>query len=195
MRDVPRRGARTHVDPATGAFCGTSNGIKKRVSGVPKWGVGAHVDLATGAFGVAPYGATKRVMGRAEKKGADACGPCHWGLRCSSLWGHETNEWRAETKGADACGPCQWGLRWGSLRGNETCEGRARTMGADAYGHCHQGLRPSVELRRARVARIFPPSPVGPLSDGPRASPNYFQMQFPCTFIFCPTCFWNYDPF
>ena len=133
--------------------------------------------------------------GACRKKGADACGPCHWGLRCSSLWGHETNEWRAETKGADACGPCQWGLRWGSLRGNETCEGRARTMGADAYGHCHQGLRPSVELRRARVARISPPSPVGPLSDGPRASPNCFQMQFPCTFIFCPTCFWNYDPF
>eukprot|EP00959_Pyramimonas_sp_CCMP1952_P454732 9470390-Pyramimonas_sp.AAC.2 len=35
-----------------------------------------------------PYGATKR-EGCAEMCGADACELHHWGLRWSSLWGHE----------------------------------------------------------------------------------------------------------
>eukprot|EP00959_Pyramimonas_sp_CCMP1952_P099921 2089174-Pyramimonas_sp.AAC.1 len=40
----------------------------------------------------------------------DACGPCHWGLRWSSLWGHEPCERCAYMGGVDACGPCHWSL-------------------------------------------------------------------------------------
>eukprot|EP00959_Pyramimonas_sp_CCMP1952_P233427 4878646-Pyramimonas_sp.AAC.1 len=49
------------------------------------------VDGASGALGRAPCGATTR-DGCTEMGVADACGRWHWGVRWSSLWGHETCE-------------------------------------------------------------------------------------------------------
>eukprot|EP00959_Pyramimonas_sp_CCMP1952_P231417 4837187-Pyramimonas_sp.AAC.1 len=37
--------------------------------------------------------------------GADACEPCHWGLRWSSRWGHETCKWCAERGGGRHADP------------------------------------------------------------------------------------------
>eukprot|EP00959_Pyramimonas_sp_CCMP1952_P402137 8426696-Pyramimonas_sp.AAC.1 len=63
----------------------------KRVKGVPKWVWGTHVGGPTGAFGGAPYGATNRSAGWAKMPNWvwDARGRSHWGLRWSSLWGHD----------------------------------------------------------------------------------------------------------
>ena len=73
--------------------------------------------------------------------GGDACETSQWGLRWSSLRGHETLSWVGETNancatgpsvelpmgprdavlgGGDACECSHWGLRWSSLRGHET---------------------------------------------------------------------------
>eukprot|EP00959_Pyramimonas_sp_CCMP1952_P046913 979550-Pyramimonas_sp.AAC.1 len=57
------------------------------------------------------------------------CERCRWGLRRSSLWGHETCEGRAEFCAAAPCQHCCLALRWSSLWGHETCEGCAE-MGA-----------------------------------------------------------------
>ena len=67
--------------------------------------------------------------------GGDACGLCHWGLRWSPLWGHETCEGCADLGAGDACERSHWDLQWSSLWGHETCEGcaeRARGRHADA---------------------------------------------------------------
>eukprot|EP00959_Pyramimonas_sp_CCMP1952_P259435 5424178-Pyramimonas_sp.AAC.1 len=64
-----------------------------------------------------------KTWGVAEVDVACACGRWRWGLRWSSLRGHETCEGRVEVGVvADACGRRHWGLRWSSLRGHETCE-------------------------------------------------------------------------
>ena len=71
-------------------------------------GGGPHVDSAAGASGAAPDGATKYVKGYAGfgmRWAGAACGPCHWGLRCSTLWGHETCKGYAEI-----------GMRWAGGR-------------------------------------------------------------------------------
>eukprot|EP00959_Pyramimonas_sp_CCMP1952_P001275 25908-Pyramimonas_sp.AAC.1 len=55
----------------------------------------------------------------------DACGRSHWGIRWSSLWGHETLHLVGEnaTLGVrDACGRWHWGLWWNSLWGHETLQ-------------------------------------------------------------------------
>eukprot|EP00959_Pyramimonas_sp_CCMP1952_P039106 818699-Pyramimonas_sp.AAC.1 len=36
--------------------------------------------------------------------GAGRCGPCHWSLRWSPLWGHETLSWVGETHADPAPG-------------------------------------------------------------------------------------------
>ena len=64
---------------------------------------GRHANPATRAFGGAPDGATKRVRG-VPKWGGAACGPCHWGLRWSSLWCHETCEGCAKVEGGGHAG-------------------------------------------------------------------------------------------
>ena len=48
------------------------------------------------------------------------CGPCHWGLRWSSLWGCEACDGCAEMGAVVACERSHWGLRWSSLWGHET---------------------------------------------------------------------------
>ena len=60
-----------------------------------RWAGRTHANCATGAFGGAPHGATNRVRGVPEwvsMRGRGACGHGHWGLRWSSLWGHEPCE-------------------------------------------------------------------------------------------------------
>eukprot|EP00959_Pyramimonas_sp_CCMP1952_P325801 6819491-Pyramimonas_sp.AAC.1 len=59
--------------------------------GCAKVSAGTHSDPATGDFGGAPYGATILVRG-VPKWAGDACGPCRWGLRWSSVWGHDPRE-------------------------------------------------------------------------------------------------------
>ena len=102
-----------------------------------------HVNPATGAFGGAPYGIIKRVRG-VPKSTWDACEPCHWGLRWSSLWGHEACEGCAEMGGGTHANPATGTLggapygatnrvrgvpKWGSMGGADACE------------HPHWGLR------------------------------------------------------
>eukprot|EP00959_Pyramimonas_sp_CCMP1952_P154544 3232919-Pyramimonas_sp.AAC.1 len=55
-----------------------------------------HSNGATGEFPMAPRSA---VLGE-----GDACERCHWGLRWSSLWGHETLPWVAVTHADPATG-------------------------------------------------------------------------------------------
>eukprot|EP00959_Pyramimonas_sp_CCMP1952_P329203 6892157-Pyramimonas_sp.AAC.1 len=52
----------------------------------------------------------------------DACERWHWGLRWSSLWGHEACDGCADMGARDACGRWYWDIRWSPLRGQETCE-------------------------------------------------------------------------
>eukprot|EP00959_Pyramimonas_sp_CCMP1952_P159475 3335362-Pyramimonas_sp.AAC.1 len=40
----------------------------------------------------------------AVQGGSDACGPCNWGLRWSSLWGHKTLFWAGVTHAGGATG-------------------------------------------------------------------------------------------
>eukprot|EP00959_Pyramimonas_sp_CCMP1952_P211586 4428073-Pyramimonas_sp.AAC.1 len=67
-----------------------------------------HAGAATGAFGGAPYGPRNAVLG-----GGDACGPCLWSLRWSSLWGHEALSWVAMTR-ADAPAGALCGAPYGA---------------------------------------------------------------------------------
>eukprot|EP00959_Pyramimonas_sp_CCMP1952_P251965 5264681-Pyramimonas_sp.AAC.1 len=55
-------------------------------------GGGPRMDPAAGAFGGAPCWATIFVRGVPKWVAVPACGPCHWGLRWSSLWGREPCE-------------------------------------------------------------------------------------------------------
>eukprot|EP00959_Pyramimonas_sp_CCMP1952_P358400 7504211-Pyramimonas_sp.AAC.1 len=74
----------------------------------------------------------------------DACDHSHWGLRCSSLWGHATPYWVAlthvvtvtEAFGGDPYGATKrcWGLRWSSLWGHEALYSRARMHVVTATG-------------------------------------------------------------
>eukprot|EP00959_Pyramimonas_sp_CCMP1952_P021710 457522-Pyramimonas_sp.AAC.1 len=59
------------------------------------WVGQTHVDTATGALGGAPYGPPGPRS--AVLDGGDARGHHHWGLRWSSLWGHEALCWVGET--------------------------------------------------------------------------------------------------
>eukprot|EP00959_Pyramimonas_sp_CCMP1952_P119680 2502637-Pyramimonas_sp.AAC.1 len=77
---------------------------------MPRWVFGTHADDGTEAFSGVPYRATKFWIGWVKMPQwvfQDACGRSHWGLRWSSLWGHETLHWVGEnaTLGVrDACG-------------------------------------------------------------------------------------------
>ena len=149
-----KMGRRCHADPLAGAFGGAPYWATNRVSGVPKWGGGAMRTFPPGPSVELLMGPRSAVLG-----GVDACGRCHWSLRWSSLWGHETLSWVALThataatgafggtpygatnrlrgvpkwgsmSGADACEHPHWGLRWSSLWGHETLSwvgGRMRT--------------------------------------------------------------------
>ena len=55
-----------------------------------------------------------------QKRPESPCRRSHWGLRWSSLWGHETCEGCAEMSAGAACGRSHWGLRWSSL--SDRCE-------------------------------------------------------------------------
>ena len=90
-------------------------------------------------FGGAPCGGTKRVRG-VPKWAGRACGPCHWGLWWSSLWGHGTCEGCAEIGGGEACGRSHWGLRWKSL-GNPN-----RSMWHLEHLHLAPGMPPVVSV-------------------------------------------------
>jgi len=90
--------------------------------------------------------------------GGTACGPCHWGLRRSSLWGHETLYWVWESHADTAIGAfggapygatkrCTgWGNRMRTLLLGPSVEllvgpRKAVLGGGTACGHCHSGLR------------------------------------------------------
>ena len=96
-----------------------------------------------------PMGPRNAVLG-----GGDACGRQHWGLRWSSLWGHETCEGCAEVGVGDACGRQHWGLRWNSLWGHDENDGgddqqESEKREAEEW-HSETELRPSrtIEGRR-----------------------------------------------
>eukprot|EP00959_Pyramimonas_sp_CCMP1952_P205755 4302655-Pyramimonas_sp.AAC.1 len=55
----------------------------------------------------------------------------HWGLRGSSLWGHEACEGWAENGVVVSFDRSHWDLRWSSLWGHEACE-ECADMGAIA---------------------------------------------------------------
>ena len=63
-----------------------------------------------------------------------ACELRRWGIRWSSLWGHETCEGCAQSGVADASGRWHCGLRWSFPWGHETCAGCADMGGGDACG-------------------------------------------------------------
>ena len=122
-----------------------------------------HADPPTGAFGGAPYGATsdaphgnicsgrrecatrtlplgpsvELLMGprNAALGGGTACEPPHWGLRRSSLWGHEPLPWVGETHARAATGAFG-GAPYGATK---RCPGWGNRMRAVPLG-------PSVEL-------------------------------------------------
>ena len=103
----------------------------------------SRMNTPSGAFGGAPYGATKRCPGwgnrmrtapmgpsaelplgqrNAAPGGGTACEPRHWGIRWSSLWGHETLPWVGEPH---ARPPLTWG---------DACETATGTFGGAPYG-------------------------------------------------------------
>eukprot|EP00959_Pyramimonas_sp_CCMP1952_P034592 725165-Pyramimonas_sp.AAC.1 len=51
----------------------------------------------------------------AALRGGTARESSHWGLRWSSLWGHETLPWAGEPP----CESSHWGLRWSFPWGHE----------------------------------------------------------------------------
>eukprot|EP00959_Pyramimonas_sp_CCMP1952_P259558 5426996-Pyramimonas_sp.AAC.1 len=66
-------------------------------------------------------------MGCANIGAVVSCERSHWGLRWSSLVGHETCEgvWCAEMGAVVRCERSRWGLRSSSLWGHNTVEGCA----------------------------------------------------------------------
>eukprot|EP00959_Pyramimonas_sp_CCMP1952_P248923 5203662-Pyramimonas_sp.AAC.1 len=76
--------------------------------GVPKW-VGANANATTGAPSVELPMGPRSACGVGRNERGAACQFCHWGLRWSSLWGHETCQGCGDMGGADACEPCHWG--------------------------------------------------------------------------------------
>merc|ERR1712147_225645 len=99
----------------------------------------------------------------------DACGRQPWGLRLSSLWGHETCEGCAELGVRDACGRQHWGLRWSSLWGHETLSwayGTHAGGSTGAFGGAPYGATKPCTGRSGRMrAAALGPSvelPMGP---------------------------------
>ena len=80
---------------ARGVRCSYGATTRERCTGI---GGGPRASSATEAFGGAPYGATKRARGALKWAGAPR-EHCHWGIRRSSLWGHEAREECAEMLG------------------------------------------------------------------------------------------------
>ena len=71
-----------------GAFGGAPYGATNLVRGDPKWTGGRMRTLPLGPSVELPMG-PRTVRGVSRNEPGDAFGPCHWGLRWSSLWGHE----------------------------------------------------------------------------------------------------------
>ena len=77
-----------------------------------------------------------------------------------------------------ACGPCHWGLRWSSLWGHETCEGCAKVEGGrharsatGAFGGAPCGVTKRVRgvpKSGWNRMRTLPPGPSVELPMGPR---------------------------
>eukprot|EP00959_Pyramimonas_sp_CCMP1952_P040266 841872-Pyramimonas_sp.AAC.1 len=63
--------------------------------------------------------------------GGDACEICHWGIRWSSLWGHETRYWVARTHANTSTG---------AFGGAPFAATKRRTGWGDALELCHLGL-------------------------------------------------------
>ena len=110
--------------------------------GCAKMGRWRHADPPAGAFGGAPYGATRRVRGAPKwgsLRGAGACEHGRWGLRWSSLWGHDPCEGCPQMVSMTSGNSCErgpWGLRWSSLWGHKPCEGCAK-MGVYGWRSPH----------------------------------------------------------
>merc|ERR1712153_238645 len=71
----------------------------------------------------------------------DACGRQHWGLRWSSLWGHETLHWVGETHANCATGTFG-GAPYGAT---QRCTGWGKRMRC-RHADCAAPLGPSLEL-------------------------------------------------
>ena len=80
-----------NANPATEAFGGAPYGATNRVKGAPKWGGAAMRALPLWPSVELPMG-PRTVSGVRQNGAGPQCEPCHWDLRWSSLWGHETCE-------------------------------------------------------------------------------------------------------
>ena len=106
--------------------------------------------------------------------GGNACEHRRWGLRWSSLWGHETCEGCAELGAVGACERSHLGLRWSSLWGHETCEGCAE-MGAVGKGKDEEegGGEGAPSLQNED------PTPQDGWENYPGEGPNHMQLRVP----------------
>ena len=131
-----------------------------------------------------PRGAANCVRGVPKWSGA-VCGPCHWGLRWSSLGAHEPCEWCAEMGGGlhaacatGAFGGAPYGAtdrvrgvpKWWSMGGGDACERTHWSLRwSSLWGHepCEGCAKMGVWERRGRM-RSWPLEPSVELTMGPR---------------------------